>query len=191
MNKLNLGSGNDYKKGFVNLDYNSKYKLDVNHNLNKFPYPFKEDQFDYVYCSHILEHVEDLFKTLKELERITKIGGLIHIKVPHFSNGNGYNDLSHKRFFGWFTFDQILNSYYNNDFDFLIEDKRFNFIANNRLSFFSIFYNLMPKKFYERFLCWIFPVGEIEIKLRKIAKDGYYSYVDHTYISFNKQELER
>jgi len=172
--KLNLGSGKDYKnpkEGWVNIDYNLQYKLDINHNLNKFPYPFKKEEFDYIYCSHILEHVDDFFKTFEELLRITKKGGIIHIRVPHFSNGNGYNDLSHKRFFGWFTFKLLEDGYYNKKYNFKIEEQRFNFLAegheiSNKL--FSWIFNTMPKQFYERFLCWIFPVGEIEIKLRKI-----------------------
>jgi hypothetical protein len=99
-----------------------------------------------------------------------KSGKILHIRIPHFSNGNGYSDLSHKRFFGWFTFNQIAKGYYNKSFEFKIIKKRFNFLAEghyfmNRL--FSWIFNIFPKKFYERFLCWIFPVGEIEIILRK------------------------
>lgn len=171
MKKLNIGSGEDYKKGWINLDYNTKYKSDIIHNLDKFPYPFKKEEFDYIYCSHVLEHVDDLFKTLKELSRILKKEGIIHIRVPHFSNGIGYNDLSHKRFFGWFTFDRIIEGYYNEQFNFSIISKRFNFLAEKHAilnGMFSWIFNLMPKQFYERFLCWIMPVGEIELKLRKI-----------------------
>ncbi len=171
MKKLNIGCGKNYKKNWVNLDYNKKYGPDVVHNLDNFPYPFRDGQFDYIYCSHILEHVEDLFKTLKEMERILKPKGILHIRVPHFSNGNGYNDLSHRRFFGWFTVDQVLDGYYNQKFDFKIIEKRLNFLAEghrNANVLFSWFFNLVPKQFYERFLCWIIPVGEIELKLQKI-----------------------
>ena len=174
MKKLNLGCGRDYKdprEGWINLDYNSKYKTDINHNLDKLPYPFKRGEFDYVYCSHILEHVNDLFKTLREIERILKPRGILHIRVPHFSNGNGYNDLSHKRFFGWFTFHQLLEGYYNEEFNFKIIRQRYNFLAEghetaNKL--FSWLFNIIPKQFYERFLCWIIPVGEIEIVFKRI-----------------------
>ena len=171
MKKLNLGSGNDYKDGWVNLDYNSLYKTDVNHDLVRFPYPFKKDEFDYIYCSHVLEHVGDLFRVLRELERIVKKNGVLHIRVPHFSNGNGYNDLSHKRTFGWFTFNQLVNGYYNQKFGFKIVSKRFNWLAEKHEvlnALLSWVFNLMPKQFYERFLCWILPVGEIELVLRKI-----------------------
>ncbi len=173
---LNLGCGPDIKKStptrtWINLDYHTRYKPEIVHDLDVFPYPFKKEQFDYIYCSHILEHVHDFFKTLKELERITKKGGIIHIRVPHFSNGNGYNDLTHRRFFGWFTFDHITNGYYNRHYSLKIVSRRFNYLAvehplaNNLTSW---FFNILPKQFYQRFLCWIFPVGEIEVKFRKI-----------------------
>ncbi len=169
--KLNLGSGTDHKQGWVNLDHNRRYKAEVYHNLDKFPYPFKNEEFDYIYCSHVLEHVDDLFKTLKELLRIIKKDGIIHLRVPHFSNGTGYNDLGHKRFFGWFTFDQmVIEDYYQKNINFKIISKRFNFLSENHkiINFiFSWIFNILPKRFYERFLCWIFPVGEIEIFLKK------------------------
>jgi len=173
---LNLGSGKDYKSihnGWINVDNNKKYDADIYYDLNNLPYPFKDEQFECIYCAHILEHLDDLFKTLKELYRILQPNGVIHIRVPHFSNGNGYNDLSHKRFFGWFSFQQIIDGYYNEEFKFKIISQRFNFVADNRKIanlLFSWFYNLMPKQFYERFLCWIFPIGEIELKLIKEKK---------------------
>src|SRR3989344_5709565 len=84
---LNLGSGNVYLKGFVNVDYNKNRNPDVVWDLNKIPYPFKDNEFDYVYCSHILEHLTNLYSSLKEIIRITKVGGVIHVRVPHFSYG--------------------------------------------------------------------------------------------------------
>ena len=44
MSKLNLGCGNDYKDGFVNVDIGN-CKKDLEHNLEIFPYPFEDDQF--------------------------------------------------------------------------------------------------------------------------------------------------
>lgn len=170
MKRLNLGCGKDIRKDWINLDYNQKYGAEVIHDINKTPFPFKQEEFDLVYCSHILEHVDNLFKTLDEISRILKKGGLLHIRVPHFSNGNGYNDLTHKRFFGWFTFLQMKEGYYNKKFAFKIVNQKFNFLEKNHIlanKLFGWFFNILPKQFYERFLCWIFPVGEIELILKK------------------------
>lgn len=166
--RLNVGCGPDIKKGWTNLDYNGNYGPDVVHDLDSFPYPFENDCFDVIYCSHVLEHVADLFRTLDELFRILRPGGVLHIRVPHFSNGNGYNDLTHRRFFGWFTFQQMVRGYYNRSFPFRIESQRFNYLAEQHVAanlLFSGIFNLMPKQFYERFLCWLLPVGEIELRL--------------------------
>jgi len=168
LDKLNLGCGGEYLEGYVNLDYNSEYKIDVKHDLNQFPYPFPDNHFDEIYCSHILEHVVDLFKVMDELVRISKDKTIIHIRVPHFSNPNGYNDLTHVRFFGWFTFSQMIKGYYNRKFQFRIIEQRFNFLARqhsilNKLL--SWIFNVGSKHYYERFFSWIFPVAEIELKL--------------------------
>jgi predicted SAM-dependent methyltransferase len=168
--QLNLGCGTDRKEGWVNLDYNPDYHPDVVHDFDVLPYPFDNEQFERIYCSHVLEHVKDLFGTLDELLRILKKDGVIHVRVPHFSNGNGYNDLTHRRFFGWYTFRQMVDGYYNRPFAFRIAKQRFNFLAERHVVvnwMFSWVFNVLPKQVYERFLCWVFPVGEIELELRR------------------------
>lgn len=55
----------------------------VNGNILKTK--FKKKAFDFSYCSHLLEHVTDPDKAIKEIERISKRG---YIEVP-----NGLNEL--------------------------------------------------------------------------------------------------
>ena len=95
--KLNLGSGEFQKAGFVNVDYYSISTPDVSHDLNKFPYPFEENHFELVEADHVLEHLLDPFKVMGELRRICKSGAIIHLRVPHFSRGFTHAD--HKRGF--------------------------------------------------------------------------------------------
>lgn len=95
MRKLNLGSGEFKKKGYVNVDYIGN--PDVKHNLNSFPYPFKHSEFDLIEADHLLEHLENPFKVMKEIHRILKTGGEVIIKVPHFSRG--FTHPEHKRGF--------------------------------------------------------------------------------------------
>ncbi len=45
--------------------------------------PFEDNSLDYVYSSHVLEHIIQIEQTLKEWHRVTKIGGHIIIVVPH------------------------------------------------------------------------------------------------------------
>jgi len=51
-------------------------------DLNSFPYPFEDGHFDYLICSHVLEHLEDPVRACKEFSRIAKAG---YIEVPYGS----------------------------------------------------------------------------------------------------------
>lgn len=95
--KLNLGSGEFKKGGYVNVDYYSVSEPDVRHNLNQFPYPYEKDDFDLIEAYHVLEHLENPFSVMKELHRIGKQNSLIKIWVPHFSRG--FTHAEHKRGF--------------------------------------------------------------------------------------------
>ena len=44
--------------------------------------PYEDDYFDVIYCSHVLEHVPDDEKAMKELYRVLKSGGIALILVP-------------------------------------------------------------------------------------------------------------
>ncbi len=103
--KLNLGCGRDVKKDSINLDSVKLKGVDKVHNLNKFPYPFKNNYFDEVIAYHILEHLEDLIRVMEELHRICKKDAIIHIKVPYFRYHGAYQDPTHRRFFTLDTFD--------------------------------------------------------------------------------------
>jgi SAM-dependent methyltransferase len=95
--KLNLGSGEFLKDGFVNVDFYSVSNPDVSHDLNQFPYPFDDNYFEVVEADHVLEHLADPFNVMRELRRICMPGATIHIRVPHFSRGFTHAD--HKRGF--------------------------------------------------------------------------------------------
>ena len=41
-----------------------------------FVFPFSNNEFDYVICSHVLEHVENVEMFLKEIQRVAKRGYL-------------------------------------------------------------------------------------------------------------------
>ena len=43
INKLNFGCGPEIMKGYVNMDILKLSGVDVVHNFNKFPYPFKDN----------------------------------------------------------------------------------------------------------------------------------------------------
>lgn len=95
MLKLNVGSGEHKKEGYINLDWSSLVDADVVHDLNVFPYPFSDNIYDEITAEHVLEHLEKPFLVMKEFHRILKPGGILHIRVPHFSRGFTHAEHAH------------------------------------------------------------------------------------------------
>jgi len=52
-------------------------------DLNKIPFPFKNEEFDTVFCSHVLEHLDSPYLVLKEFKRILKPNGTLIIALPN------------------------------------------------------------------------------------------------------------
>jgi len=59
------------------LGYNM-HLLDVDEK----PLPFADNSFDAVNASHVIEHLKNMPNALKEIQRVTKPGGIIAIGVP-------------------------------------------------------------------------------------------------------------
>ncbi|MBU2634604.1 MAG: hypothetical protein ABIJ14_00855 [Nanoarchaeota archaeon] len=107
MKKLNLGSGNDIRKGWVNVDLIDIAGADIIHNLDHFPYPFEDSTFNQMIAGDIMEHLHNPNKFIKELWRIGKDGCEIKIITPHFTAGEVSEDLSHKRGFAFRSLQQF------------------------------------------------------------------------------------
>jgi SAM-dependent methyltransferase len=60
--------------------------------------PYKNKSFDFVYCAHVLEHVENPVKALSEIQRIGKSG---YIEVPTRLSDIVFNFARLKHFHKW------------------------------------------------------------------------------------------
>ena len=69
---------------FPGLDYHSAdlYNRRAMHKIDITHIPLQDDSFDFVYCSHVLEHVPDDRQALAELQRVLRPGGQALILVP-------------------------------------------------------------------------------------------------------------
>ena len=80
---LDIGCGysaNEFAKTICDVQDLSKFYEGKNFvKLEKKQLPFKDNQFDFVIASHVLEHVEDFKFFINELERISKKG---YIELP-------------------------------------------------------------------------------------------------------------
>jgi hypothetical protein len=99
--KLNLGSGQNPRAGYVNVDKNGS--ADVNWDLERFPWPWPDSSVDEIVLHHVLEHlgetVESFFGVIKELYRVCRHGAVIQIAVPHPRHDTFLADPTHVRAF--------------------------------------------------------------------------------------------
>lgn len=105
----NLGCGNDYLAGAVNVDFYAE-RADIKHDLACFPYPFDDDSFDRILAQNIIEHLDNPIEVMREIHRIGADGCLVDIRVPHFRSASLYEDITHVRGFAWRTFDVFLEN---------------------------------------------------------------------------------
>lgn len=111
MRKLNLGSGPNSARGWINYDWGllplmAKLRLtnffiklgllDKSYNWKwpnislvniKNDLPDEDESVDFIYCSHVLEHFEkkETISILKECRRVLKERGVIRIVLPNLS----------------------------------------------------------------------------------------------------------
>lgn len=187
MSKLNLGSGNFKKDGFINVDYLWSSKPDLIYDLNIFPYPFRENEFSQIDADHVLEHLEDPFRVMNEIHRLGIDGARVNIRVPHFSRGFTHAD--HKR-----GFDVTFPFYFDSNFQggyqgvtFIAEGVSLKWFAQHNLkrsimpwsvfyvarivgSLLDIFANLSPFWCSRIWCYWVGGFDEIEFRFRIIKK---------------------
>lgn len=176
--KLNLGCGRKVKIGFLNVDGAKLPGVDVVHNLNRYPWPFPDNSFSLIEAEHVIEHLDDFIRAMKELHRITKKGGTIYIEVPYFNSVGMFRDPTHKTFFAYSTFNYFTEKLSRWEGDvhyfpklFKIRSKRLNYkilkhdnIINKTVNFFI---NQSPENF-ERFFTWLIPIEELIVELEPI-----------------------
>src|SRR5947207_11311388 len=81
---LELGCGQVKRcPNSVTVDRSSDTVADIIHDLDTFPYPFDDNEFDIVIAEHVVEHLIDLVSVVEELHRILKPGGRLYVEVPH------------------------------------------------------------------------------------------------------------
>ena len=63
--------------------------------------PFRDSAFDEVFAGHVIEHLEDPLRFLRECRRVLRRGGRVTIVAPNFMSRNAYADPDHRHVFNF------------------------------------------------------------------------------------------
>lgn len=171
--RLNVGCGTDIRSGWTNLDLLDHGGNDI-WDLNKVPWPFPDNHFDEVLCSHVLEHMVNFNTSITEIWRIMRPGALLHVRVPFFLSTKYYSEPDHRIPFGIRSFDNYEDvsgrrlpfyekwklgqrTNYGSPARFLVEKRVFHFSNFAILRWLNIFININPVVYERFFATWLTP----------------------------------
>jgi len=145
-------------------DFEGKGKY-VKHDLNQVPLPFENKTFDIIFCSHVLEHVDNLIPLLEDFHRISKPRGKLVIIVPYWLQYGMLNDPTHRRFFNYFSFDFLAKNLQFSECHYLIKVEyrplKRKYMFNRWLKLMEIFANKFPRFYESSPLRYIFSAGSV------------------------------
>lgn len=181
---LDVGCGSTKIPGAVGIDHLPLPNVDIIHNLDELPWPFKDEQFDRIVFSHSISHLSNLPAVMTECHRLLKNNGFVEIVAPHYASDNFNTDPTHRTHMGIRSMNYFVD---NVDFGYrYIDAKKCFKLIKSSISFreeatswrlatksnpfrwtgIEWLVNKRPR-LYERFLCWLLPASEVYFLLQK------------------------
>lgn len=126
--RVNLGCGFKPLDGWLNLDKNpaddSIMYCDIEDVL-----PLADDSCEEILLDNVVEHLRDIPKLIRELDRCLMSGGTVKIVTPHFTSAASWRDPTHTQHLSYFSFD-YLNSGHRKNYlaaSLFVKEKRLSF----------------------------------------------------------------
>ena len=101
--RLYLGAGQKRLAGYLHVDYVPGTGIDVAHNLDQRPWPWKDSSVSQIVAEDLVEHLSiNLIEFCNEAWRVLRPGGELFIRTPHYQGECSWIDPTHR----WHLHDQ-------------------------------------------------------------------------------------
>lgn len=174
MRILDVGCGINKRPGSIGIDRNVNTKADAIVDLDRFPYPFRDNSFDALQAVHVIEHVADVVRAMEEFHRLVRPGGEVFLATPHYTDFSSFCDPTHRwhlnsfslRYFGP---DNAGYGYYSKA-RFEETSVRVKLLALWRYLGFewAVNHSRAFRKFWEFYLCYVIRGKVIEWRLKAL-----------------------
>jgi SAM-dependent methyltransferase len=171
---LDIGCGINKYPGAIGLDRNANTRADVIADLDRFPYPLRDNSFREIRAVHVIEHVSDVIRLMEEIHRLLVPGGQVMIVTPHYTDFSSFCDPTHRwhlnsfslRYFG----DDHAGFGYYSSARFHEISVRIRLLALWRYLGFEFLVNRFRRfrRFWEYYLCYVVRGKVIEWRLEAI-----------------------
>ena len=161
-NILDIGCGYNANK-FANVicdvqDLSKYYPNKIFVRLVEKKLPFKDNEFDFVVASHVMEHVDDVEFFIGELERVSKQG---YIELPTMLEDN-------------LVFENKKDHLWHMDFD----DVEFELLITKKIQYFEPILTVSSSKklneiFRKSFILELHWEKKIDYKIKKITNENF------------------
>ena len=95
--RLNFGCGDSQYKEFLNVDNNAVCKPDEFWPDDGCGFRCADESVDFVYSTHVVEHLDDLVLFFNEAHRVLRPGCAMWTRAPYYSSIRCWQDPTHKR----------------------------------------------------------------------------------------------
>ena len=146
---LNIGCGQEYIEGAINIDIDPQSKADMPLDMSYLPWIWQEEFVDKIIMHHFLEHTKNPHEILSECHRVLKKDGVLEITVPHSSSIIGIGCFTHYRTFSF----NSLKDYFGKTKLFKTIHQRIVWQPHHLLNPIQFLIDLSPRLF-ERFWCY-------------------------------------
>lgn len=142
---LEIGCGGNKKYGYaVGIDALDFPCVDIVGDVFEVLRLFPNDSIDEITSAHFIEHIENFPILMDEIVRVLKVNGRIDFTAPHFSNPYYYSDITHRRFFGLYSF-----CYFTNETPFYRKVPTYKMDLNLKIDKVDLYFKSTPP-FYVR-----------------------------------------
>jgi SAM-dependent methyltransferase len=101
---LDVGCGINKYPGAIGIDLNPHTRADVLCDLDRFPYPLRDNSFQALRAVHVIEHLSDVIRAMEEFHRLVTPGGRVLIVTPHYTDFSSFCDPTHRWHLNSFSF---------------------------------------------------------------------------------------
>lgn len=161
--KLNLGCGNKLLPGYVGVDLFPCEGARLRCDLSR-PLPFQDRSVEGLFLDNVIEHVPDIPRLMRELQRICKPGARIRILTPHFSAQASWRDPTHLHHLSWFSIEHFTNARHYTGSGFRLVGRRLSFVGGPLGLVARLLFAISPDA-YEKHFCFVFRASTLDFEI--------------------------